>query len=238
MLMAYDPVVFISSTAEDLKEHRDQAARAAIASGFAPRMMEYFPASGRLPSLPACLEKVEEAEVVVVIVAHRYGWVPDDPANPDKKSITWLECDHARSFGKEVLAFLVDSDYEWPLQLKEDYRLVAERNKPGIRKEVTRNEGKLEQFKKELSGYFRGKFTDAASVRAPVSEALAQWQLRHHPALAAVSNRDPETYLEKLEAETRQIRITGLTTQTRRALLFRNRRDLHSAHHSGGPRDR
>src|ERR1022692_2196239 len=59
-------------------------------------MMEYFPASGHAPSLPACLEMVAEAEAVVVIVSHRYGWVPDDPANPDAKSITWLECDHAR----------------------------------------------------------------------------------------------------------------------------------------------
>ena len=109
--MPHDPVVFISSTGEDLKEHREQAARAASASGFSPRMMEYFPASGQMPSLPACLKMVEQAEVVVVIVAHRYGWVPDDPPNPDAKSITWLECEHAwQVTGKEVLAFLVDPD--------------------------------------------------------------------------------------------------------------------------------
>ena len=93
--MAHDPVVFISSTSDDLKEHRGQAAKAALASGFSPRMMEYFPAAGDQPTLPACLEKVAEAEVVVVLVAHRYGWVPDDPANSDAKSIAWLECEHA-----------------------------------------------------------------------------------------------------------------------------------------------
>jgi Domain of unknown function (DUF4062) len=136
--MAYDPVVFISSTSDDLKDYREQAAKAAVASGFAPRMMEYFPASGHLPTVPACLEKVAEAEVVVVIVAHRYGWVPDDPANPDAKSITWLECDYARQIGKEVLAFLVDPSYkEWRTELREDYRLVTERKRPG-RRVVTR----------------------------------------------------------------------------------------------------
>jgi hypothetical protein len=31
--MAFDPVVFISSTSEDLKEYREQAAAAARASG-------------------------------------------------------------------------------------------------------------------------------------------------------------------------------------------------------------
>src|SRR5437773_1023530 len=101
--MAHDPVVFISSTSDDLKEHREQAVKAASAIGFSLRMMEYFPASGHKPTLEACLEKVDEAEVVVVLVAHRYGWVPDG-----LKSITWLECDHARKRKIEVLAFVVD----------------------------------------------------------------------------------------------------------------------------------
>jgi hypothetical protein len=41
--MAHDPVVFISSTSDDLKEHREQAEKAAQANQFSPRMMEYFP---------------------------------------------------------------------------------------------------------------------------------------------------------------------------------------------------
>ena len=219
--MAHDPVVFISSTSDDLKEHREQAAKAALASGFSPHMMEYFPASGHTPSLPACLEKVEEAELVVVLVAHRYGWVPDAPENPDKKSITWLECEHAwQRTKKEVLAFLVDPDYPWPAELREDYRLVKERKRPGIVEEVDRNEEKLGQFKKGLSGYFRGQFTDAASVRPLVSEALAAWRQRHHPAHEALPEGDPEAYLKALEDDTRQIRITGLTTRRAEPYFF------------------
>ena len=218
--------MFISSTSDDLKEHREQAAKAALASGFSPRMMEYFPASGHAPSLPACLEMVAEAEAVVVIVAHRYGWVPDDPANPDAKSITWLECDHARHVTqKEVLAFLVDPDYSWPAELYESYRLVKDRNKPTaeylrIVEEVKRNEEKLGQFKSELSGYFRGKFTDPASLHPLVSEALAAWRQRHHPTIAVASYRDPETYLKAIEDDTRQIRIKGLKTKRAEPYFF------------------
>jgi hypothetical protein len=219
--MAHDPVVFISSTSDDLREHREQAAKAAAASGFSPRMMEYFPASGHAPTLAACLQKVAEAEVVVMIVAHRYGWVPDDPKNPEAKSITWLECDYARQVTrKEVLAFLVDPDYAWPAELREDYRLVKERNKPQILEEVNRNEEKLGQFKQELSGYLRGTFTDAASLRALVSEALAQWRGRQHPMIATATYRDPETYLRALEDETRQIRIKGLKTKRAEPYFF------------------
>jgi len=82
--MSHPPVVFISSTSEDLKDHREQAAKAARALGFHPEMMEDWSASGR-PSVEACLARVAKADVVVAIVAQRYGWVPDD-TNP--KSIT------------------------------------------------------------------------------------------------------------------------------------------------------
>jgi formylglycine-generating enzyme required for sulfatase activity len=217
--MAHHPDVFISSTSEDLKDYREQAAKAAVANGFLPSMMEDFAATGHAPTLPACLEKVADAEVVVVIVAHRYGWVPDDPANPDSKSITWLECEHARKLGKEVLAFLVDPKYDWPPQLFESFRLVTERKRPGISEEVDRNEENLAQFKRELSQYFRATFTDARSLRPLVSEALAEWR-RRHPTFTAATPGDPETYLEKLEDATRQIRITGLKTKRTEPYVF------------------
>jgi len=160
--------------------------------------------------------------VAVVLVAHRYGWVPDDRSNPDHKSITWLECDHARlANGKEVQAFLVDEEYAWPAELKESYRLVTDRKKPGIGDEVERNETRLAEFKRELCGYFRGSFTDAASVRPLVSEALAAWRERHRPATVAAAPQDPETYLRALEDKTRQIRITGLSTKRAEPYVFR-----------------
>ena len=67
------PIVFISSTSEDLKEHRAAARDAANSAGFLPVMMEYFVASGEKPPLDACLAKVDETDVLVAIVAHRYG---------------------------------------------------------------------------------------------------------------------------------------------------------------------
>jgi hypothetical protein len=52
------PVVFISSTIEDLVEYRDRARDAALAANFFPRMKEYFAARGDKPLLAVCLEKV------------------------------------------------------------------------------------------------------------------------------------------------------------------------------------
>jgi hypothetical protein len=63
------PKVFVSSTAEDLRPYRAAARDAAIGAELLPKMMEYFVAGGDKPPLPACLDKVFEADVPVVIVA-------------------------------------------------------------------------------------------------------------------------------------------------------------------------
>ena len=81
--------VFVSSTSEDLKEHRKAARDAAISASFLPVMMEYFVASGKRAPLATSLAKVDDADLVVAIVAHRYGWVPPDQEGDHHKSITW-----------------------------------------------------------------------------------------------------------------------------------------------------
>lgn len=114
--------VFISSTVEDLEAYRAKARDAAIAAGLLPVMMEYFTASGARRPLGECMAKVGECDVLVVIVAHRYGWKPKGARN---KSITWLECDEAVRRGVEVLAFLVDEKYDWPPGMKESHRVTT-----------------------------------------------------------------------------------------------------------------
>lgn len=102
------PILFVSSTSEDLRSHREAVRDAAVTTDFRLRMMEYFVAGGDRPPLAACLAKVSEADVLCVLVAHRYGWVPPDQPAGGRKSITWLECERAVGEGKEVLAFLLD----------------------------------------------------------------------------------------------------------------------------------
>jgi len=95
------PVVFVSSTSEELKPYRQAAKEAAVSARFHPEMMEYFVASGKNPPYRACMakEKVEGADLLVAIVAHRYGWIPADRPGGAVKSITWLECEEAARLG-------------------------------------------------------------------------------------------------------------------------------------------
>src|SRR5215472_8598356 len=70
------PVVFISSTVEDLKPYRVAANYEAQRAGFKVLMQEYWVARGQKPPLEECLTEVSKASVLVAIVAHRHGWVP------------------------------------------------------------------------------------------------------------------------------------------------------------------
>ena len=85
----------------------------------------FISSTSGLPSLDECLKRVAKADVVVAIVAHRYGWVPNDTGQPDAKSITWLECEHAWNVTqKNVLPFVVDPKADWPATHYESYRLI------------------------------------------------------------------------------------------------------------------
>ena len=180
------PTVFISSTSEDLEDYRKAARDAATAEGFVTTMMEYWPASGKRPPLATCLAKVADADVVVAIVAHRYGWVPDEDT-ADEKSITWLECEHAANDSKEILAFLVDEKHDdWPIKLREAYRLAAAAEDgtftPELAQQVQRNIAKLKAFKNWLNSLgVRATFTNPENLRREIEGALRNWQTFRKP---------------------------------------------------------
>jgi energy-coupling factor transporter ATP-binding protein EcfA2 len=215
------PTVFISSTTEDLKPYRQAARDAAVSARFHPEMMEYFLASGQHPPLAACMAKVAEADVVVVIVAYRYGWVPDAA---DPKSITWLECLEAQRLGKEVLAFLVDKDCEWRVELKESYRvteaLETSTFTPQLAEEAQRNIARLAEFKQWLNGLgLRATFANPDDLRGKVEAALRDRRDRHHDFMSA-PGFNPTGYLEYLRGWTAWIDIRGLQVGAGKAYRF------------------
>jgi hypothetical protein len=228
------PVVFISSTVEDLKAYRVAADFEAQRAGFKVQMLEYWVASADKPPVKKCLEEVAKADVLVAIVAHRYGWVPPDQTGGDAKSITWLECEEARRDGAgkkkmEVLAFLVaqdSGDFKWPLELREEYRLAeaAAQSKftPELGVEVQRNLAKLQEFKKWLGapGIYH-TFTSPDSLRAEVAASLRGWLTRHPEFAESLEPRgrnDPRAYLRALQEQTAWIDIRGLHARTGKAL--------------------
>ena len=203
------PTVFISSTSEDLKGHREAARDAAIAEGFLPVMMEYWHPSGR-PSLAECLRRVAESDLLIVLVAHRCGW---KPADGNGNSVTRLECDEAERLGKTVVPFLAEDAYPWPSGKDTDRFGAAFGKVPPDSKEIsdiTDDVTRLAQFKTWLKQRHSGFFTTPDSLKSEVAGALRKWKDEHHVATAPQAP-DPGSYLQELQDRCATISVRGLT---------------------------
>jgi hypothetical protein len=177
--------IFISSTAVDLRDYREKVRDAVLRLEGLPIATETFSAqSGQPPS--ECMRMAAEADAVVCIVAHRYGYVPPrDLGGDGERSITWLEVDAAKRAGKPVFAFLVDPNARW-IELKEQDRLTSE--PPEKAGEIVKAVQKLQEFKAHLERErTRNTFSNADELATLVTAALANFkpQLGHSPASTA-----------------------------------------------------
>jgi hypothetical protein len=162
--------IFLSSTAVDLKSHRDKTEEAILRLEHLPIGMRAFTA---LPGTPAaeCCAKAAAADAVVVLVAHRYGYVPPRELGGDgKRSITWLEVAAAREAGKPVFAFLVDRHAPWVLPKEQD-RLLTE---PDRAQDIFNAVQGLVEFRKYLEANFTcSSFTNEEHLATLVTATLA-----------------------------------------------------------------
>lgn len=100
----------ISSTKRDLVEHRKRVERACLRLRIFPFGMENLNAQGDEDAISISMSMVQSAEIFIGIYANRYGYIPDDPRNPDKLSLTELEYLEARRLNKKTLLFVFDDD--------------------------------------------------------------------------------------------------------------------------------
>lgn len=135
--------IFVSSSFEDLKEHRAAAIRVLRQIGHEVLAMEDLTAASAAP-LSKVLDMVDRSEAYVGLFAWRYGYVPGanvDPvtgqqvatagsqppvpaphaqvpivenAKPGVTSITHYEYLRARQRKLPIMAFLLDEQYAWP----------------------------------------------------------------------------------------------------------------------------
>ncbi|MBN1466755.1 SUMF1/EgtB/PvdO family nonheme iron enzyme, partial [candidate division KSB1 bacterium] len=213
------PVVFISSTYKDLVAHRAKARDAVMKAGLRLARMEEFEATTH-PPLQTSLDKVRECDLLIVLVAYRYGWIPDDQLEPaEKKSITWLECEEMIGAGKKVLAFFVDDNYEWPKEYKDEYELLqvlGDGSAMNVFSAVNLKIQKLKEFKEWLKRHSTPRyFTTPDNLETAVLHALHMWQQPFRPdAKATKKSADfkyeiPPAYLDWLQKKYFTIEVSA-----------------------------
>ncbi len=171
--------VFLSSTAQDLVAYRQVADDTILRLSQEPVAMERF---GPLPGEPVaeCEKKARECDVLVCIVAHRYGFVPEK----GKGSITRREVEAAKAAGKDVLVWIVADGQPWTEKKEQDLltdpTVLADPAKVADVAEQVRG---LLEFKTWLRGIFVYEaFTTPDDLGKKVAIALSKYvqtQVQH-----------------------------------------------------------
>ena len=112
--------IYISSTFEDLKGHREVLyTTLRTVDVDAKDSMEHAVARDER-TVDACLKDVAACDIYIGIFAFRYGYVPRRD-NPGEHSITEMEYCHAVACGKPCLIFLAEAA-GWPFALTDAHR--------------------------------------------------------------------------------------------------------------------
>jgi len=129
--------VYISSTYQDLKEHRKQVIeffnKKTIKENFDLLSMEGYVADDIEPAME-CIEDVKDCDIYILILANRYGFIPPKN-NPGEISVTEIEYNTAVADPpKTILAFFADetdpqftpdNDADEALREKKKNKLIA-----------------------------------------------------------------------------------------------------------------
>jgi len=152
--------VFVSSTYLDNEERRKLVQDAITMADMVWHGMEIFTASTQ-PTVEECLRYAREADLLVGIIARRYGWEPGG-----RKSITEMEYDAAG----EKLMFLIDPNL--PVNTERDFDTGDER---------WDKQKKLDAFKKRIAGDQMPALFTETTLQAKVLAALNRWRNKHEP---------------------------------------------------------
>ncbi len=161
--------VMLSSTSKDLPEYRKEAIDAVWRAKMFPIAMETLTGADN-DAIGISFKMVDDAEIYVGIFAHRYGFIPKDPRNPDAISITEMEYRRAIDRGIPILIFVMDNSYKLSISEAEHdtYFETSDESK-----------AKLKAFKEELlDKHVVGFFKDPADLRALLIQALFDPELR------------------------------------------------------------
>ena len=110
--MAYK--AFVSSTFEDLKDHRAHVIRSLRRAGFFVDPMEEWPGDSEEPK-KFSQDRLSACDLCVLLIAFRRGSVPEG----DTRSVTQMEYDAAVKQGVDIVPFMLTEDAPWPRKFDE-----------------------------------------------------------------------------------------------------------------------
>jgi hypothetical protein len=193
--MPSNPIqTFVSSTYEDLKDHRAHVIKALRRSAIFVDPMEDWTAESDEPKVFS-QDRVKGCNFCVLLVAFRRGYVPENETH----SVTQLEYLAAIEKGMDVLVYLLDENASWPLRFDE------RDSDPEVRAWRARLEQK---HGRELFG--------PAPSSIDIAPAITRWVVKHaHPVVANLSGLASEFTHHEAVLRHRRAEVTSYLERAR-----------------------
>ena len=175
--------IFLSSTSTDLEACRTKVREMIARMRQTTIRMETFGARPAKP-LTTCRDEVKKCDALIVIVGHRYGWIPSkEDGGDDTKSITWWEVQWALDANKPVYAFLLGPKAAWTGEREQDRLMSATTDRSFV--EIGRAVRHHREFRAFLDAKTtRELFVSADDLAGKVATSLHHWLLEQAVAAA------------------------------------------------------
>jgi Subtilase family/Domain of unknown function (DUF4062) len=178
--------IFLSSTSVDLEQYRAKVSDMIARLRQTTIRMENFGAKPNKP-LATCHDEVLRCDALIVIVGHRYGWVPSTKeGGDDVKSITWWEVQWALDAEKPVYVFVADPNAPWTGEREQDRLLDAKTERSFV--EIGKAVQRLKEFREFLdANTTRELFCSPDDLASRVATSLHPWLTGQAVAAARAS---------------------------------------------------
>lgn len=185
---------FVSSTYEDLRDHRSHVIDALRRAGVFVDPMENWTAASDEPKRFS-QERLAGCHFCVLLVAFRRGYVPKN----ETRSITQLEYDAAIAQGMDVLVYLLDERARWSPSFNE---LDSDPQVRAWRTSLEQSHGR--------------ELFDADPSSIDVAPAITRWVLKHaHPVVANLSGLASELATHEGVLVDRRAQVTSYLESAR-----------------------
>lgn len=225
--------IYLSSTFQDLKSHRQAVIDALVRMDHHITAMEYYTADTKC-SPNKCIEDVKASDLYIGIFAMRYGYIPEGY----NISITELELKAAIENNIPRLIFILQEDASWPLNLIE-YDMRGEINR--LKEELKKSAFDYFNTPDNLAMKVSTSVTNWAAERGIIGEEdRADWEkyrynilnLHQWIPLSVIASREDDlnARIPLTEIFVSQLAVKGTPTYEISDYILEQRRETFSLH--------
>jgi tetratricopeptide (TPR) repeat protein len=183
--------VMVSSTFDDLKEHRTVLEEALKKERLFPIGMEWYVLAHEHDLIASSLEMVRDASAYIGLISRRYGLIEECPVrNSECYSLSRLEFEEAQRLGLPTLIFTMRADHELT---EAGVELDSEKRKKLEEYRVRAKEGRIYEEFSSLKEFTKKAIHAIARLKRDLEKQGTENQSPDNPTISSSATPEPQT---------------------------------------------